>query len=231
MGAAAVYIADSAQTVRSRGALEAKSPREVVDANMRAIRQATSAHRLLSLVTSEANRRSYQSEDAAEQANDLAAGAESRAIEFSAQTLIMLRTPKGHPDHVHATVPKNRRGRAGFEFYLRLDRDRHALTECADPSADPDEAKHRADAGRAKNRRAVEADAHELASLVRLNPGMGERALRAALKVAGHRWGVVRLDAARTALEGGVHGVRLVNKGSPKRPAYQLEQTEQGGNE
>lgn len=224
-----VYIVDSVQTVRSEGSLEAKSSREVVEANVRAIRYATTAHKLLTLATSEANRNSYRSEDAAEQTNDMAAGAESRVIEFSAQTLVMLRTPKGHADHVHATVPKNRRGRSQFEFYLRLERDRHELSECADPTADPEQVQHAQAQQRAKNRRGVEADAVALAAIVRAHPSIGELGLRSAVKLAGHKWGRDTLAAIKERLKQGVRGERLVNKGTANAAAYYLEAAPQGG--
>ena len=211
-----VYFSDSVQTIRAEAALKAESPREQVEANMRAIRVATTGHRLLSILTCEANRNAYRNEDAAESSDDMAAGAESRAIEFSAQTLLMLRTPKGHPDTVRVTVPKNRRGRARFEFFLHLDRIRHELTECANPLADPNEIQSREDEKRAGNRAKVARDAMSLAAVVRLTPRMGETELRAALRAAGHPWGVERLEAARKMLMGGLEGERLARLDIPR---------------
>src|SRR5262249_19056265 len=135
----------------------APGPREIVEANVRAIRAVASRHRLLVLATSEANRGSYRSEEAAESSNDMAAGKESSGIEYGAQTLLMVRTPKDYPNHVRVTVPKTRRGaRAGFEFFLRLDRERHELTECANPTIG--DAAHAAEVRETEKRRATLAE-------------------------------------------------------------------------
>lgn len=193
----AAFFIDTVQTAACETSLGAKNPRERVEANAAALRAAGQKHKLLLITLSEANRGSYRSEDAADQTNDMAAGAESRAIEFSAQTLLMLRTPKGYADVVHLRVPKNRKGaRAGFEFWLKLDRDRHALTECDDPETTPGVAEERASKTRATNRAAVERDARAVLRLITITPGMGTRALRTALRVAGTRIGVESLDAA-----------------------------------
>jgi hypothetical protein len=185
--------------VRSAAALVAETPRTIVEANVAALRVASSLHRMLVVGTSEANRASYRSEQAVEQSNDLAAGAESRAIEFGAQTLLMARTPKDHPDIIHVRVAKNRRMRPG-EFWLRLDRERHALAECGNPEADPATASAKVEGKRAGKRAAtraeVEADAHAVLPVVVEAPGIGSRRLRAALKVRGLAMGVPRLDAA-----------------------------------
>lgn len=72
---------------------------------------------MLVIATSEANRGSYRSEEAAKASDEMAAGKESSSIEYSAQPLLMLRTPKKYPNHARMFVPKNRRGaRSRFEF-------------------------------------------------------------------------------------------------------------------
>ena len=93
---AALFI-DSIQAARLGAGAGATSPRETVEGNVAAMRSVSTVHRMLVAATSEANRASYRSEADAAQSNDLAAGAESRAIEFGAQTLLMLRTPRGIP--------------------------------------------------------------------------------------------------------------------------------------
>jgi KaiC/GvpD/RAD55 family RecA-like ATPase len=225
-------LVDSLQTVRGVDSIGATSPRELVDVNLVALRAKAVQHRMLVAATSEANRASYRDDDAAETTNDLAAGKESGGIEFFAQTLIMVRTPKGHADHVHVRVPKNRRGaRAGFEFFLRLDRDRHTLSECVDPKADPEQATRTEAKVRAVNRVQVDGDAQVLAGVVRNQQGTGERALRAALRLAGYRWGVERLDAAKARLSqpAGFKGQRLTNRGDSKGARYHLEALGNGG--
>lgn len=217
-----MLVIDSVQAATSVQARSAKSPREHVEGNVRAIRWASTHHRLLVVATSEANRNSYRSDDAADTTNDMAAGAESRSIEFGAQTLLMLRTPKDHPDVIHVRVAKNRRADRG-EFWLRLDRDRHTVTECPDPDADPAKAYNRQEQRRAGVRAEVLGDAETLAALLVRHPqGLGKRELRAALKAAGNKWGVERLDAARHALRAGHKGVRLVEEPDDKRVVSRL---------
>lgn len=198
---------DSLHAVRSLLGAAAQNPRESVEANVRAMRSVSTGHRLLVVASAEANRSSYRSDDAAHATNDLAAGAESRAVEFGAQTQLMLRTPKDYPNVIHVRVAKNRRADRG-EFWLRLDRGRHALEECDDPNGDAGDAEERKREG---VRAAVLRDAEELAALLGRHPaGLGKRKLRATLKATGLRWGVERLDAARTVLGVGHKGVRLI---------------------
>jgi hypothetical protein len=127
----------------------------------------------------------------------MAAGAESRALEFMAQTQMVLRTPKGNADVVHVRVPKNRKGaRSGFEFWLRLDRDRHELAECQNPDDEPGVSEEKDHKKRSANRKAVENEAQAVLRIVAKNPGIGTRGLRAAVKLAGLKMGVVTIDAA-----------------------------------
>ncbi len=235
-GCRPVFILDSIQTARANAAASAETARGVVDANVAAVRAISTEHRMLVIATSEANRGSYRSNDAAESANDMAAGKESGGIEFSAQTLMMVRTPKGYPDNMSVTVPKNRRGaRAGFEFFLRLNRERHSIVECADPAEGDAEhnAGKRAEHEKAQNMAQVRSDARVLAKVVRKSPDMGERDLRGAIAAAGHRWGVTRLDGARALLtEGaGVDGARLVNAGNSKKCRWRLESATEANQE
>jgi RecA/RadA recombinase len=224
-GRRAAFVVDTVQTIRCVAGAGAKGPRELVESNAAALRAVGAKHKLLILMLSEANRGSYRSDDAADTTNDMASGAESRAIEFMAQTLMMLRTPKGHADVVHVRVPKNRKGaKAGFEFFLKLDRDRHALTECTDPTVDPSELAERDDKRRKKNVADIARMAVELARIVRSSPQMGERALRTAVKLAGHTWGVETLEAVKGYLSAkGCNGMRLVNRGGAKAASYCLE--------
>jgi hypothetical protein len=207
---AALFI-DSIQAARSDAARSAESPREVVEANVAAMRAASTGHRMLVGATSEANRASYRNEQAAEHSNDLAAGAESRAIEFGAQTLLMLRTPKDRPDVVHVRIAKNRRAYVG-EFWLKLDREAHTLTECPPPSEDPNTTAAKTEAKRRAAVADVERDAKAVAVVVRSNPGIGERDLRAALRTAGHSWGRDRANAAKRRLAAGLGSERLVDR-------------------
>jgi hypothetical protein len=225
-GRRASLFIDSIQAARSSEALTADTPRLIVEANVAAMRVASTSHRMLTIATSEANRASYRDQSGATETNDLAAGAESRAIEFGAQTQLVLRTPKGCPDIIHVRVAKNRRARVG-EFWLRLDRERHAVTEVGDPGADPKVVAEREEGARDARRAGMDRDAQTLMSIVRARPGMGSRDLRAAIVSAGHKWGRDRLDALIAHATAGVHGSRLrddgVDRGSRHDPAYFVE--------
>lgn len=218
----AALFFDSIQTVRSELAAIGASPRELVEANVRAMRIAATQHAMLVIATCEANRAAYRDADAVSNSNDMAAGAESRAIEFGAQTQLMLRTPKGFPDVVHVRVAKNRRAHVG-EFWLKIDREKHELTPCSDPSLDPLAAQKADDARRDATRGRVEQDARTLAKIVAAQQGVGERELRTAVKVAGLPWGRERLDAAKLLLTRGVSGTRLVNRGDVRAHRWHVE--------
>ena len=214
-GRPAMLGLDSLQTVRCEASSGKDSPREHVEANVRAIRKVSTELRILVVATVEANRGSYRTEDAADTTNDLAAGAESRAIEFGAQTMLMLRTPKGYPGVIHVRVAKNRRADTG-EFWLQLDKARHGVREVPDPSACPEQVAEQEQKARKANRAKVDHDAAELAKVLGRHPeGLSERGLRAAVLGAGHRWGVSRLDAAKSVLADGCKGFRLVDR-TPK---------------
>jgi KaiC/GvpD/RAD55 family RecA-like ATPase len=218
---AALFI-DSIQAARSERAAEATSPRELVEANVAATRTVSTVYRMLVVSTSEANRASYRSEQAAEQSNDMAAGAESRAIEFGAQTLLMLRTPKDHADIVHVRLVKNRRARVG-EFWLRLDREAHRLTACDNPEADPSVATEIAERKRAANRADLAREAKALMACIRGRKEMSTRGLRTAVKLAGHKWGHETIPAIIERATTGVDGERLVNRGDAKRCRWNVE--------
>ena len=89
--------------------------------------------------------------------------------------------------------------------------------------ADPAVAEGREEGKRASVRAEVLRDAEALAKLLRGHPdGLGEEQLRAALKVAGHKWGVSRLNAARQVLVTGHKGVRLDTVKDGKRTLSRL---------
>jgi hypothetical protein len=139
-----------------------------------------------------------------------------------AQTLLMLRTPKGHADVVHVRVPKNRKGsKAGFEFWLRLDRDRHALTECSDPMDDPGNVQRGERERCSKNRQALERDAQTVLRIIAREPGIGTRALRSAVVASGQGIGRETMEAALVVL---VQSNRVENRptqrGKLKDPHY-----------
>ncbi|MBN1605511.1 MAG: hypothetical protein JW940_02705 [Polyangiaceae bacterium] len=200
----------------------ADTPRAIVESNVRDVRLVSHRYRLLTIATSEANRGFYKNVADEESVDALAAGAESRAIEFGAKTVIGLRTPKGHADIAQVDVAKNRRHARG-KFCLRLDRTTHGLTECPDPTSSPQATAERKDAKRRANVAAIQSDAKDLASIIQRAPGLGERALRSAVKLAGHRWGKDYLDSLKEILRGSDLGVRLVDRGQGGRCAWHVE--------
>jgi hypothetical protein len=60
-------------------------------------------YRMICIATTEMNRAAYRSVEAAEASNDMAAGKESGAIEFSARVMLSLRSVKG-PASAHLAV-------------------------------------------------------------------------------------------------------------------------------
>lgn len=100
LGKHGVLAIDSIQTARCQRSLKepALGAREIVEANMRAMTLVSREYRLLTVATSEANRGSYRTDDSAQVGDEIAAGKESGAIEYAAQTLLVLRTPRKHPD-------------------------------------------------------------------------------------------------------------------------------------
>ncbi len=188
-----LLVIDSIQTSHSDATPPEASEREVIAANVKAIRVVGRAHSMLTIATSESNRPNYANAASAASSNRMAAGMGSGKIEYMAQTLIFVGSIKNHGDHVRVEVPKNRRGlRGSFEFFLQVDRSHHALTECDDPnpSAEP-----KATRAHAK----VEAAAVQLLSIIASRGGIGTKALRN----AAHPLGVTKntVDAAVDHLE------------------------------
>jgi KaiC/GvpD/RAD55 family RecA-like ATPase len=123
-----VLIVDSIQTVRAEGTDGAQSPRERVDAVVRALKGVRDRHGFLILATCELARGAYRSRQVAETINDMAAFKESGGIEYAAQTALVLRSVPDEARLVDVTVPKNRAlGREPFR--LRMDAMTASYTE------------------------------------------------------------------------------------------------------
>jgi hypothetical protein len=131
-------LVDSIQAVACPPMLMEREPseRERVNVNIRALRDAAArvratdpAHRLIAMATSEMNRNAYRTVASAEQYNDMAAGKESGAIEYSARVLVSLRSVKGDGNLIEVRMVKNKHGESGNDagFYLALDRRRQTL--------------------------------------------------------------------------------------------------------
>ncbi len=227
-GCRPMLVIDSLQTCSSSDALKADTPRLIVEANVAAMRRAATQFKMLVIATSEANRNSYRRADAAEESNDLAAGAESRAIEFGAQTQLMVRTPKDDPNTIHVRVAKNRRADRG-EFWLGFNRQSHSVRECPAPSECPEQIAERTEHERRKNRKSVERDAKMIAHAALRHPNSSGRALAARVRANGEKMGQVRFDAAMTLLADGCAGFRLVdrNAGIKQAQAWCAEKIEE----
>lgn len=149
------------------------SAREVVNANVRALRSVATMHRLIAMATSEMNRNAYKSIEAAEQSNDMAAGAESRAIEFSSRVMLSLRSVKDEKDLSVIRIVKNKHGPSGEELYRRIDRRHMALEDAPAPDVpDADQVREQRTQGKVRD------DAKKLLTLIAHNPGIGSRKLR-----------------------------------------------------
>ncbi len=123
-----VFILDSIQTARTRETGEEyHSPRERVERNARTVRRLTNDCNLMTIYVSEMARGWYRARKEDERSADLAAFAETRAIEFTADVLLTLRASEEDPDLVTVRLPKNRLG-GRAPFLMRLDRKRAMFT-------------------------------------------------------------------------------------------------------
>jgi hypothetical protein len=205
-------------------------PRDVVSRNVAALRAVATRYRMIGWGISEMNRGAYRSIEAAEQSNDMASGAESRAIEFSARLMLALRSVKDQRDLVEVRVVKNKLGPSNETLHLRIDREHMTFKESGAPEADPAELRRAEDEKKARNQRDVERDATALAVVVRNNPGLGVRELRGAARATGLGLGNDRFDAAIMLLKGGHDGNRLVDRNAGSKGAkYHLEHMPKGG--
>lgn len=225
-GLRAAIFADSIQAVRCVAAADAKTAQELVSRNVAAMRNAATNYRMIAVATSEMNRNAYRNIDSAETSNDMAAGKESGAIEFSARVMIAMRSVKNEPDLLELRIAKNKHGPGGDRVHLRIDRRHMVLTE----ATAPDEADLKVES-RKQNKAEVAADADALAQVIRKNQGVGSTDLRGLIRADGHKWGVEKLNAAMTVLKGGFNGVRIVDRSTSKACAWHLVAIESGGNE
>jgi replicative DNA helicase len=234
-GSRAVLIIDSIQTVTSAKVVSASkdlSTRELVTENVRALKNVAMRHKLIALATSEMNRSAYRNgKGSGEDQNDMASGAESRAIEYLARVLLTLRSVKGDGDLVEVALPKNKHGRSGESFFLRIDRRRMMLFESEGPSAPPDSSpederaeKERASATRLAAQEALVSAAKQetyrreeaiLVAVVAEQPGIGTHELRAAMAAKMGGCGRTRVDdtiarlGKRLRIDPGSRGARL----------------------
>ncbi len=191
---------DSVHAVRSVASELAKSPREIVESNLKALKLANEQHGLTVICTAEMNRTGYANAEIADKANKLALAAESRAFEFWAQLQITLQTPRDYGHIIHCVVSKNR-GASKGEFWLELDHERHGLTECGNPEENPANVQLKEDRKlEGKNRKNL-ADANQLGKFLQGHTDLNFRGLRTAVSVEPSMgWGHGRLDKALAVL-------------------------------
>jgi KaiC/GvpD/RAD55 family RecA-like ATPase len=110
---------DSLHTCTCDEEVDEDPPRVRIEKRMRVVRKLRRSG-ILVLFTGEANRGAYANKDAALRTSALAAGAESRAIEFGADVVMLL--SEGDGGSVKVEVPKNRIGRKRSPFNTMLSR-------------------------------------------------------------------------------------------------------------
>ena len=220
-----VLFADSLQAVHpaKREKDRDLSEREKVERNVDAMTEACEKHKMLVIATSEANRASYRSKKSADETDAKAAGAESRAIEYGAETQLMLRTPEGHPGVIHVEVAKNRGDISERAFWLKLDREKHTLTECDEPDTDPSAVSPKSQRVQKVKLAQVHQDAKALTDVATDSPGLSVRKLYAATGARGLGIGRDRFDAALSLLRDGFGGKHLVNRATGQACEWHVE--------
>jgi KaiC/GvpD/RAD55 family RecA-like ATPase len=135
LGKRSAFFADSLQTVRSGATPEDASERRVVSDNAKALRQAAVRHGMTTLSTSESNREYSKAKRKGEAAVAMSAGAESRAVEFTARALFVLSAVEDS-NLIEVEVPKNKLG-PGKAFHLAIDRATQTLSDAPSPELVP----------------------------------------------------------------------------------------------
>ena len=106
----AALLIDSIQTAECeaiRAATREMSERQMVTANVRAMRAAAIKYAMITIATSEMNRAAYRSiREGDEQPSDMVAGKESGAIEYGARVMVSLRSVQGDPDPDPVPAPE-----------------------------------------------------------------------------------------------------------------------------
>jgi len=166
-----VLVCDSAQVVRCRGGLEAKSDRERITKFMEAARAFARSLRAIVIVISQTNRDSYRHKKESENIDPLAAGAESRAIEFCSDLLLHF---TGDPeDVVTVKIVKNRLG-PKKTFRLRFEPKTATFGEIDEKAAEAE----REEEASVRKRASLAKAAERILDVLRKNPGICSEPLR-----------------------------------------------------
>jgi KaiC/GvpD/RAD55 family RecA-like ATPase/5S rRNA maturation endonuclease (ribonuclease M5) len=135
LGKRSAFFADSLQTVRSEATPEDASERRVVADNAKALRQAAVRFGIATLATSESNREYSKAKRKGEAGIAMSAGAESRAVEFTARALFVLSSVEDS-NLIEVEIPKNKLG-PRKTFHLAIDRATQTLSDAPSPEIAP----------------------------------------------------------------------------------------------
>ncbi len=219
---------DSVHTIWCKAGEDARSTKELIEENFKALAVAYDKYKMPVFTTGEMNRQGYASEKQAADANLLGSSAEARAAEYWAQIQIAMQTPKDCDGQVKLTVTKNRGIRTSKgPFWLQLLHDSHDIKEMGDPNENPAFIEKREEIKRAANNSKVNHDAIQLAKFMLRNPGLGTEELRAAVNVEPTMaWGNGRTHKALTAIKRGLtdYELRIEIEGKNHRHYVTLKQ-------
>jgi hypothetical protein len=135
LGKLSAFFADSLQTVRSEATPDDASERRVVADNAKALRQAAVRFGIATLATSESNREYSKAKRKGEAGIAMSAGAESRAVEFTARALFVLSSVEDS-NLIEVEIPKNKLG-PRKTFHLAIDRATQTLSDAPSPEIAP----------------------------------------------------------------------------------------------
>lgn len=206
LGKPAALFVDSIQS-----AAEGEDRKAAVSAAAASARAVASRHRMIVWCTSEMNRAAYRSAVAAAEQNGMAAGADSRNIEFQARVLLNLTSVTGEADRIECKVVKNKLGRDHLPveqgIVLHLNRATQELTE--DTTFQVPAATKPRDAAKARE---LLRDQALVVELIAGRLGIAGKELETTFRARGG--GVTRFSVARSALGGAI----------VKLPGYRTEQ-------
>jgi replicative DNA helicase len=181
VGKRAMFGVDSIQTASSdatRTTTRELGPREIVTANVRALRSVATKHRLIALATSEMNREGYKRKRGDEPSNDMGSAAESRVVEYLAKVMVALHSVAGGRGDVEMKLAKNKHGPSWRSeedsLFYSLDRARQTFA--------PTKAPEGANGDGATDDKRVRGDMALVATTLARRPGLGVRALRDAMR-------------------------------------------------
>ena len=109
-GRAAVLLVDSVHALANELLPDAREPRMAIDKSVRFLKRLALKFGVVVVATGEMNRASYRSEKSRREQHELAAGAESRSLEFWGRLVINCRSVRDEGGLVELTLAKNKLG-------------------------------------------------------------------------------------------------------------------------